>query len=81
MPLSEKNGDNSGSTLSANAAVGENGDNSGSTLSTNAAVRENGEITGSTLSTNAAVREKTETILLVAYHLQMPQSVWLSRYI
>ena len=41
MPPSEKNGDNSGSTLSANAAVGENGDITGtSTFSANAAVRE-----------------------------------------
>jgi hypothetical protein len=37
IPPSEKNGDITGSALSANAAVGENGDNSGSTLSANAA--------------------------------------------
>ena len=58
MPPSEKNGDNGGRTLSANAAVGENGDITGSTLSANAAVGENRDITGSTLSANAAVREK-----------------------
>jgi hypothetical protein len=51
MPPSEKNGDITGSTLSANADVGENGDNSGSTLAAkNATVRENRDITGSTLS-------------------------------
>ena len=55
MPPSEKNGDITGSTLSANAAVGENGDNSGSTLSANTAVEENGDISCSTLSANAAV--------------------------
>jgi hypothetical protein len=39
MPPSVKKGDNTGSTLSANAAVSKNGDNTGSTLSTNATVK------------------------------------------
>jgi hypothetical protein len=44
MPPSEKNGDDTGCALSANAAVGKNSDITSSTLSANAAVGENGDI-------------------------------------
>ena len=40
MPPAVKKGDNTGSTLSANAALAEDGDITGSTLSANAAVSE-----------------------------------------
>jgi hypothetical protein len=40
MPPAVKKGDNTGSTLSANAALAEDGDIIGSTLSANAAVSE-----------------------------------------
>ena len=53
MPLSVRSGDNTGSTLSANAAMREVGDIFGSTLSANAAVREKGDKSDSTLSANA----------------------------
>ena len=58
MLLSVKNRDNTGTTLSANAAISENGDNTGSTLSANAAVRKDTDMTGTTLSANAAINEK-----------------------